>query len=147
MTEEAVRSAGRELAVSAWPSFGERPPAVLLGPYWTVGMSATSTNKRAATAFLETLYSRDASLKWAKDAGLVPDRRSVMADPWFQQPEAATIAEFNRLLAGPGALVFPQRIPDITRMFTVLNTALQRLIGTDDPPRTVLGDAKATLGW
>jgi len=137
----------RDLAVSAWPSFGGRPPAVLLGPYWTVGMSPASTNKRTAAAFLESLYSREASLKWAKEAGLVPDRRSVMSDPWFSQPDAAVIAEFTRLLGAPGAMVLPQRIPDITRMFTVLNTALQRLIGTDDPAAAVLGDAKSTLGW
>ncbi len=138
---------GRELAVSAWPSFGDRPPAVLLGPYWTIGMSPASNNKRTAAAFLESIYSRDASLKWAREAGLVPDRRSVMADPWFQQPQAAVIREFHRLLVGPGAMVFPQRIPDITRIFTVLNTALQKLIGTDDPTRTILAEAKSTLGW
>ncbi len=136
-----------DLAVSAWPSFGDRPPAVLLGPYWTIGMSPNSTNKHTAAAFLESLYSREASLKWAQDAGLVPDRRSVMSDPWFSRPEAAVTAEFQRLLASPGAMVFPQRISDITRIFTVLNTALQKLIGTDEPPRTILADAKSTLGW
>ncbi|MBL8839080.1 MAG: extracellular solute-binding protein [Alphaproteobacteria bacterium] len=137
----------RDLAISAWPSFGDRPPAVLLGPYWTIGMSPNSANKHTAAAFLESIFSREASLKWAQDASLVPDRRSVMSDPWFTRPEASVAAAFHRLLVGPGAMVFPQRIPDITRIFTVLNTALQRIIGSDDAPRTILADAKSTLGW
>lgn len=137
----------RELAPSAWPAFGSRPPAVLLGPYWTVGMSAQSQNKPAVTAFLESIYSREASMRWAKDAGLVPDRRSTLSDPFFSTPEAAITNEFQKLLVGQGAFVFPQRIPDITRIFTVLNTALQKLIGTAEAPRAILTEAKATLGW
>ena len=44
---------GKQLAVSPWPSFGGRPPAVVLGPYWTIGMAAGSANKPAAGAILE----------------------------------------------------------------------------------------------
>jgi multiple sugar transport system substrate-binding protein len=135
------------LAVSAWPSFGNRPPAVLLGPYWTVGMSAASTNKVAAGAFLEQLYSPEASMLWAREAGLVPDRRSVMSDPWFQKPEAAMIREFEKLLAAPGALTFPQRLPDITRVFPVLNKALQELMGTDEAIPAILARARTSLAW
>jgi multiple sugar transport system substrate-binding protein len=138
---------GKELAVSAWPSFGSRPPAVLLGPYWTIGMSAASQNKAAAGAFLESLYSPDASLKWAQNAGLIPDRRSVLSNPWFEKPEAGTTGDFFKLLSGPGAFVFPQRVPDITKIFTVLNNSLQELIATDEKAEAVLGRAKAALAW
>lgn len=137
----------RHLAVSAWPSFGNRPPAVLLGPYWVVGMWAGSQNKPAAGAFLESLYSPEASLLWARQAGLVPDRRSVMTDPWFQGADAAMIREFVALLGAPGALTFPQRLPDITRIFPVLNKAQQELMGTEEPVPAILARAKATLGW
>lgn len=137
----------KELAVSAWPSFGTRPPAVLLGPYWTIGLSATSQNKVAAAAFLESLYTPDASLKWAQNAGLIPDRRSVLSDPWFQKTEAKTTSDFFKLLSGPGAFVFPQRLPDITKIFPVLNNSLQELIGTDEKAEAVLGRAKSALGW
>jgi len=137
----------KELAVSAWPSFGTRPPAVLLGPYWTIGLSATSQNKAAAAAFLESLYTPDASLKWAQNAGLIPDRRSVLSDPWFQKPEAKTTSDFFKLLSGPGAFVFPQRLPDITKVFPVLNNSLQELIGTDEKAEAVLGRAKSALAW
>ena len=137
----------KELAVSAWPAFGGRPPAVLLGPYWTVGMAATSQNKAAAAAFLESLYSREASMKWAQEAGLVPDRRSVMSDPWFSKPEASVTNDFYKLLSEPGAFVFPQRVPDITKLFTVLNTSLQEIIGTDEKVPAILARAKTTLGW
>jgi multiple sugar transport system substrate-binding protein len=137
----------KELAVSAWPAFGDRPPAVLLGPYWTVGVSAKSANKAAAVAFLESLYTTDASLQWAKVAGLVPDRRSVQSDPYFATPAAATIAVFNKLLDAPGALTFPPKLPDITKVFPVMNTALQELIGTSEDTGAILSRAKATLGW
>ncbi len=137
----------KELAVSAWPSFGGRPPAVLLGPYWTVGMSAASANKPAAGAFLEALYSPEASMLWAREAGLVPDRRSVMSDPWFQTAEAAMIRVYVDLLAAPGALTFPQRMPDITKVFPVMNKAQQELMGSDEPVAAILARAKQSLGW
>ena len=136
-----------DLAVSAWPAFGDRPPAVLLGPYWTVGVSAKSENKEAATAFVESLYAPEASMEWAQVAGLVPDRRSVQSDPYFSSPEAETIAVFNDLLDAPGALTFPPKLPDITKVFPVMNTALQELIGTDEDVNAILERAKATLGW
>lgn len=136
-----------QLAVSAWPAFGDRPPAVLLGPYWTVGISAKSENKATAAAFLESLYTPEASMQWAQTAGLVPDRRSVLSDPYFATPEAATIKTFTELLAAPGALTFPQRLPDSTKIFPVLNTALQELIGTTEDPAAILARAKSTLGW
>jgi multiple sugar transport system substrate-binding protein len=136
-----------QLAVSAWPAFGDRPPAVLLGPYWTVGVSARSENKEAATAFIETLYTPEASMQWAEVAGLVPDRRSVQSDPFFATPEAESIAVLGSLLDAPGALTFPPKLPDITRVFPVMNTALQELIGTDEDVDAILERAKATLGW
>lgn len=136
-----------QLAVSAWPAFGDRPPAVLLGPYWTVGIWARSENKAAATAFIETLYTPEASMQWAEVAGLVPDRRSVQSDPFFATPEAESIAVLGSLLDAPGALTFPPKLPDITRVFPVMNTALQELIGTDEDIDSILERAKATLGW
>lgn len=137
----------KELAVSAWPSFGGRPPAVLLGPYWTVGLAATSQNKEAAVAFLESMYTPEASMQWAKEASLIPDRRSVMKDPWFEKPEASVTRAFYELLSGKGAFVFPQRVPDITKIFTVLNTSLQEIIGTDEKVEVILARAKSTLNW
>lgn len=135
------------LAVAPWPAFGDRPPAVLLGPYWTVGLSAKSENKAAATAFIESLYTPEASMQWAQTAGLVPDRRSVQADPFFATPEAEAIGVFSGLLDAPGALTFPPKLPDITKVFPVMNTALQELIGTDEAIDAILSRAKATLGW
>lgn len=136
-----------QLAVAPWPAFGDRPPAVLLGPYWTVGLSAKSQNKAAATAFIEALYTVEASMQWAKTAGLVPDRRSVQSDPFFSTPEAEAIGVFSGLLGAPGALTFPPKLPDITKVFPVMNTALQELIGTDEAIDSILERAKATLGW
>jgi multiple sugar transport system substrate-binding protein len=136
-----------QLAVAPWPAFGDRPPAVLLGPYWTVGLSAKSENKAAATAFIESLYTPEASMQWAQTAGLVPDRRSVQSDPFFASPEAEAIGVFSGLLDAPGALTFPPKLPDITKVFPVMNTALQELIGTDEAIDSILERAKATLGW
>ncbi len=138
---------GNDLAISAWPGFADRPPAVLLGPYWTVGVSAKSANPAAATAFVESLYTPEASMGWAKTAGLVPDRRSLLEDPWFASAEAADIRDFTALLSAPGVMTFPQRMPDITRVFPVMNTALQELIGTTESIESILGRAKSTLGW
>jgi multiple sugar transport system substrate-binding protein len=138
---------GKQLAVSPWPAFGDLPPSVLLGPYWTVGLSASSQNIPAAAAFLESLYTPEASLEWGKVAGLVPDRRSTLADPFFSSPEAANIRTFTELLNAPGALTFPQRLPDVTKVFPVMNTALQELIGTDESVDAILSRAKSTLGW
>jgi multiple sugar transport system substrate-binding protein len=112
-----------------------------------VGLSAKSQNKAAAAAFLESLYTTDASMSWAKVAGLVPDRRSVQSDPFFATPQAETIRIFSGLLDSPGALTFPPNLPDITKLFPVMNTALQELIGTDEAIGAILGRARAALGW
>ena len=136
-----------QLSVAPWPAFGDRPPAALLGPYWTVGLSATSPNKAAATSFLESLYTTDASMSWATVAGLVPDRRSVQSDPFFATPQAETIRIFSDLRDSPGALTFPPNLPDITKLFPVMNAALQELIGTDEAIGAILGRARSSLGW
>ena len=70
-----------------------------------------------------------------------------MSDPWFSTSEAAVTAAFFKLLSGDGAFVFPQRVPDITKLFNVLNTSLQEIIGTDEKVEPILGRAKSTLGW
>jgi len=136
-----------QLSVAPWPAFGDRPPAALLGPYWTVGLSARSENRAAAVAFLETLYTPAASLQWSRVAGLVPDRRSVQSDAFYASPQAEVIRIFAGLLDSPGALTFPQNLPDITRVFPVMNIALQELIGTDEAIGAILGRARASLGW
>ncbi|KFC64802.1 hypothetical protein FG93_05092 [Bosea sp. LC85] len=143
----AAGYSGKDLAVSAWPAFGTRPPAVLLGPYWTVGISAKSANPAAAAAFVESLFSLEASMEWAKTAGLVPDRRSLLQAPYFSTPEAADIRAFTALLSAPGVMTFPQRMPNITKVFPVMNTALQELIGTKESVDAILQRAKSTLGW
>lgn len=136
-----------QLSVAPWPAFGDRPPAALLGPYWTVGLSAGSRDKAAAVAFLEALYTPEASMQWSRVAGLVPDSRSVQSDPFFASPQAEVIRIFSGLLDSPGALTFPPNLPDITRLFPVMNIALQELIGTDEAIGAILGRAKAALGW
>ena len=86
-------------------------------------------------------------MEWAKTAGLVPDRRSVLKDPYFSTPAAADIQSFMALLSSPGVMTFPQRMPDITKVFPVMNTALQELIGTKESVEAILARAKSTLGW
>jgi multiple sugar transport system substrate-binding protein len=135
------------LAVSAWPAFGDRPPAVLLGGYWTVGISAATQNKEAATAFVEALYSPEASLEWSKTASLVPDRRSVLTDPWYATETTGTISRFVQLLSEPGAMTLPAQMPKSSEAFTTINIALEELIGTDEDPASILGRAASTLGW
>jgi len=77
----------------------------------------------------------------------VPDRRSVLADAWFQQPAAAPLKDFVRIIDGAGAITLPQRMADVTRVFTVLNQATQQLMSTELPVDEVLGAAKRSLGW
>lgn len=135
------------LKVSAWPSFDSESPSALLGPYWTVGLSAKSANPERATAFIEHLYSKEASLAWAKTAGQVPDRRSVLQDPYFDTQQGAVINDFVKIIESDGARVLPQQLEDVTKLANVLNGAVQRLIGTKDDIKTILRDAQSELGW
>jgi multiple sugar transport system substrate-binding protein len=77
----------------------------------------------------------------------VPDRRSLLQAPFFATPEASDIRAFTALLSAPGVMTFPQRMPNITKVFPVMNTALQELIGTKESVDAILGRAKSTLGW
>ena len=134
------------LAVSAWPAFGDRPPSVLLGGYWTVGISSATSNKDAAVAFVEALYSQDASLEWSKTASLVPDRRSVLSDPGTR-PRRQGRSRASSNCFPEGALTLPARMPKSNEAFTTINLALEELIGTDEDPQSILGRAAAALGW
>ncbi|MEU6998878.1 extracellular solute-binding protein [Nonomuraea sp. NPDC046570] len=135
------------LKVRAWPSFDSDSPSALLGPYWNVGLSAKSGNLGKAAAFVEHLYSKDASLAWAKKAGQVPDRRSVLKDPFFATGKGEVITDFVKIIEADGARVLPQRIEDVTKLANVLNGAVQRLLGTKDDITTILKDAQSELGW
>ncbi|MER6172938.1 extracellular solute-binding protein [Streptosporangium sp. NPDC001681] len=135
------------LKVGAWPSFDSESPSALLGPYWNIGLSAKSDNLDTAAAFVEHLYSKEASLAWAKKAGQVPDRRSVLKDPFFSTDKGEVITDFVKIIEADGARVLPQRIEDVTKLANVLNGAVQRLIGTKDDVKTILKDAQSELGW
>lgn len=135
------------LAVSAWPSFGTESPSALLGPYWNVGVSAATEHPEEAVALLESFYTIDASTQWAEIAGQVPDRRSVLSDPFFETEEGAVIADFVEIIESDGARVLPQKLEDVTQLANVLNAATQRLVGTNDDIESILNDAKAELGW
>jgi multiple sugar transport system substrate-binding protein len=136
-----------DLAISAWPAFGDLPPAVLLSGYWTVGISEQSGNKEMASAFVEALYATETEMQWAQVAGLVPNRRSIVKDPWFETEDAAIIGKFAELLAVEGAVTLPQRLAEPTKVFTAINDALQELVGTDQPVQDILGRTAETLGW
>lgn len=135
------------LRVSAWPSFDSDAPSALLGPYWNVGVSADSDNPAEATAFVESLFTTEASLKWAQTAGQVPDRRSVLDDPFFSSEESGPITDFVEIIDSEGARVLPQEMEDVTRVANVLNVAVQRIVGTEDDINSILEDAKSELGW
>lgn len=135
------------LRVSAWPSFDSDTPSALLGPYWNVGVSADSENPAEATAFVESLFTTEASMKWAETAGQVPDRRSVLDDPFFSSDESGPITEFVEIIESEGARVLPQQMEDVTRVANVLNSAVQRIVGTDDDITGILEDARSELGW
>lgn len=146
--ESAAGYKPETLKVSAWPSFGRNAPSALLGPYWNVGVSAKSANPDAAVAFVEFLYSTEASLAWAKTAGQVPDRRSVLQDPFFSSDaNGKTIADLATIIEADGARVLPQRLQDVTALANVLNKSVQRLIGTNDDVSAILASTKAELKW
>lgn len=135
------------LQVSAWPSFDSDNPSALLGPYWNIGVSVDTEHPEEATALLESFYTVDASSQWAEVAGQVPDRRSVLSDPFFETDQGEVIADFVEIIDADGARVLPQKLEDVTQLANVLNGATQRLLGTDDDIDAILSDAKAELGW
>ena len=145
--EVAASYEAENLQVSAWPSFDTEAPSALMGPYWNVGVSAETEHPEAATAFVEHLFSTEASMQWAETAGQIPDRRSVLDDPFFETDEAKPIPESVEIIEADGARVLPQRFDDVTRVANILNDAVQRLIGTDDDIEAILSDAESELGW
>lgn len=145
--ESAAGYDASTLRVSAWPSFDSDNPSALLGPYWNVGISAETEHPDEATALLESLYTVDASAQWAEVAGQVPDRRSVLSDPFFETDQGKVIVDFVEIIDADGARVLPQKLEDVTQLANVLNGATQRLLGTDEDVEKILSDAKAELGW
>jgi hypothetical protein len=93
---------------------------------------------------MESLYTSDASLVWAKDGGQIPDRLTTLKDPFFTDDDAGkVITKFADLAFSPGAVSFPANLANPLEVFKVANDLVRKLIETSTPVDTLLKEAKA----
>jgi multiple sugar transport system substrate-binding protein len=129
------------LRFGPYPSFDSNPaPTVIDG--WTWGMSATPDNADAAAAFIESMYTVEASVTWASVGGQLPDRIEAFEDPYFDSDDGQTQVDLYDITQSPGAVSFPSNLDTADgEFFAVTNEAFQQLIATDRPIEEILDEA------
>jgi multiple sugar transport system substrate-binding protein len=75
------------LGIIAWPSWSGAKPGAMPVSGWWVAVWNKSPRQAEAAKFAEYLVSRDGVKLWATVGGQVPTRKSLLADPFFKQPD------------------------------------------------------------
>ena len=143
MRVSAAREA-KDIGPMIWtapmPGFqaGKPSPGMTAGQTLTIG--ANSKNKDVAWRFIEYFLSAKAQLPFAK-AGIVPVRKSVYADPFFQTPEGREITQWRDYIDKYGRVGrYPE---DFAKLSELLARAAQDVVLRNVPVKKALDEAAA----
>ncbi|MFI5341684.1 MAG: extracellular solute-binding protein, partial [Candidatus Methylomirabilales bacterium] len=143
MRVSAAREAkdiGPMIRTAPVPGFqaGKPSPGMTAGQTVTIG--ANSKNKDAAWRFIEYFLSAKAQLPFAK-AGIVPVRKSVYVDPFFQTPEGREITQWRDYIDKYGRVGrYPE---DFAKLSELLARAAQDVVLRNVPVKKALDEAAA----
>ncbi len=123
----ARASLGPNLGLARHPGPYGTCPAFASGKF--IMMTKSCQEREAACLFIESMISPAAQLINARVANELPSRKSVIADPWFNMPEAADLKFAVEYMAGsPHTFKYPNRT-DFLQMRIAL-AAQQMMSGT-----------------
>jgi ABC-type glycerol-3-phosphate transport system substrate-binding protein len=115
---------------------GKPSPGLTAGQSLTIG--ANSKNKDAAWRFIEYYLSPKAQLLFAK-AGVLPIRKSVYVDPYFQTPQGQELIQWRDYINNHGRLGrYPE---DFAKLSELLARAAQDVVLRSVPVKQALDDA------
>ncbi len=92
---------GKEnLGEMPWPTWkGDRVGPAFMGGGWEIGITKGTKNPEASGALLRYLMSKDSSTLWMQVGGQVPNRKSLLNDPYLQKPENGFLSLPARIIA------------------------------------------------
>lgn len=117
---------------------GKPTPGLTAGQTLTIG--ANSKNKEAAWRFIEYYLSPKAQLNFAK-AGVLPVRKAVYNDPYFQTPQGRELIQWRDYIDKHGRVGrYPE---DFAKLSELLARAAQDVVLKNVPAKKALDDAAA----
>ena len=117
---------------------GKPTPGLTAGQTLTIG--ANSKNKDAAWRFIEYYLSPKVQLGFAK-ASVVPIRKSVFVDPYFQTPQGQELIQWRDYIEKYGRVGrYPE---DFAKLSELLARAAQDVVLRNVPVKQALDDAAA----
>jgi ABC-type glycerol-3-phosphate transport system substrate-binding protein len=131
---------GSTIRTASVPGFqaGKPTPGLAAGQTLTIG--ANSKHKDAAWRFIEYFLSPKVQLPFSK-AGIVPVRKSVYADPFFQSPEGREVIQWRDYIDKHGRVGrYPE---DFAKLSELLARAAQDVVLRNVPVKTALDEAAA----
>ncbi len=92
---------GKEnLGEMPWPTWkGDRVGPAFMGGGWEIAITKGTKNLEAAGALLRYLMSKESSTLWMQVGGQVPNRKSLLNDPYLQKPENGFLSLPARIIA------------------------------------------------
>jgi multiple sugar transport system substrate-binding protein len=136
----AAKDVGPMIRTAPVPGFerGRPAPGLTAGQSLTIG--ANSKNKDAAWRFIEYYLSPKAQLLFAK-AGVVPVRKSVFNDPYFQTAEGRELIQWKDYIDKHGRVGrYPE---DFAKLSELLARAGQDVVLRNVPVKNALDEAAA----
>jgi ABC-type glycerol-3-phosphate transport system substrate-binding protein len=133
-----AKDVGPMIRTAPLPGFqaGKPSPGLTAGQSLTIG--ANSKNKDAAWRFIEYYLSPKAQLLFAK-AGVLPIRKSVYADPYFQTPQGQELIQWRDYINNHGRVGrYPE---DFAKLSELLARAAQDVVLRNVPVKQALDDA------
>ena len=117
---------------------GKPTPGMTAGQTLTIG--ANSKNREAAWRFIEYYLSPKAQLNFAK-AGVLPVRKSVYNDPYFQTPQGRELIQWRDYIDKHGKVGrYPE---DFAKLSELLARAAQDVVLKNVPAKQALDEAAA----
>lgn len=137
----AARFGGENIGIMPWPSATGQGPGPMPVSGWWVAIWNRSQRQAEATRFVDFMVSRDGVRLWATVGGQVPTRRSVLSDPFFNQPENAWV---RTMVEAWQARSWIEPTECNTRTLqAVLNEATHRVVLNNADPMAALREAES----
>lgn len=135
-----AKDVGLMIQTAPVPGFEPGKPAPGMTAGQTLTLGANSKNKDAAWRFMEYYLSPKAQLHFAK-AGVVPVRKSVYNDPYFQTPQGRELIQWRDYIDKHGRVGrYPE---DFAKLSELLARAAQDVVLRNVPVKKALDDAAA----
>lgn len=131
---------GDNVGILAWPSWSGAKPSPMPVSGWWVAEWAKSPRLAEAAKFVDYMVGPEGVKLWSTVGGQVPSRKSLLSDPFFQQPENGWV---KTMIDAWSASSWMEPVECNTRTLqSGLNEALARVMQDKISPKDALAEAE-----